>query len=167
MSTQGKLIKVLPGSSLSSNCFTNDTLKLVNISSSKELDEYVVLESHMYARIFGKKKITAKDSRKRLSVVKIDYNGKAIHRAYMSVPATDFKKEFVGLTTNSIYLLSGSDGNTVSLLSNVTLSKGNKLIYFWTHPNAAVRMALKIGVWGIACTIVTSFLFFFLSIMQK
>ena len=153
--SQGKLVKILPAGNSNSNSFVNDTLCLTSISSSRELDEYVVLESHMYKEIFGEKKITAKSSRKRLSVVKISYEGRSIHRAFYSAPAKGFGKEHVALSTSSIYEL--SQGKQIPLLADVTLGKGCLWHYYWYNPNAAVRMSFRIGVFGIAFTIITGY----------
>ncbi|MBO5631411.1 MAG: hypothetical protein J5965_20280 [Aeriscardovia sp.] len=154
-STTGKLVKILPAGLSNSNSFNNDTLLLSRITSPRELDEYVVLESHMYKYIFDGKKISASQSRKRLSIVKISYCGKSIHRAYLSAPAEGFSKEYVALTPNSIYEL--SSGEKIPLLSELSLSKGCWWKYYMDHPNAAVRMSFRIGLIGILFTIILSF----------
>lgn len=152
---KGKLVKILPAGLSNTNSFSNDTLFLGRITSPRELDEYVVLESHMYQEIFKVKKLSASDSRKRLSIVKICYGGRSIHRAYLSAPAGGFTKEHVALTPNSIYEL--SPGEKIPLLSELTLTKGCWWKFYLNHPNAAVRMSFRIGVIGILFTIILSF----------
>ncbi len=153
---KGLLVKIAPSNGSNTNSFNNNTLSISSISSPKEMDEYVVLESHMYEEIFKGKKNQASNDHKRLSVVKIcSNNGKSIHRAFYSVPAKDFTGKYVALTSNSIYLL--SDGPELSLGSELYLSKGSKWVFYWNHPNAAVRMSFRIGVLGILITIVFSF----------
>lgn len=152
--TKAKLIKILPAGSASSNSLKDDVLRLTGISSPRELDDYVVLESHMYKEIFGEKKITAKGSHKRLSVVKICYDGQSIHRAYLSCSTEGFGKDFVALTPNSIYEL--SKNAAIPLGTEVTLSRGCRLLFYFYHPNAAVRMSFRIGILGIIATIVFS-----------
>lgn len=151
----GKLVKVLPENNSNSNVFDVDTLRITSISSSRELDQYVVLESHMYQEIFGKKKIASNASKKRLSVVKISYNGSSIYRAYLSAPVVGFKKDYVALTPNSIYELSQEE--KINLLDNVTLTKGSWWKYYWNSPNAAERMSFRIGICGILVTILLSY----------
>ncbi len=151
----GELVKILPAKASSSNIFDVDTLHLSNISSPKELDEYVVLQSSMYERIFGEKKINVSRSRKRLSIVKICYEGRSIHRAYLSVSAKDFDKEYVALTPNSIYELSSE--KAITPLSKVTVCKGCVWKYYWNNPNAAVRMSFRIGMISIMLTLLLFF----------
>jgi hypothetical protein len=153
--SNGKLVKILPAGNSNQNSFENDILRLTGISSPRELDEYVVLESHMYKEIFGKTKINAKRSRKRLSVVRICYEGRSIHRAFLSAPAKGFEKEHVALTLSSIYEL--SQGKQIPMLAKVTLGRGCRWKYYLYHPNAAVRMSFRIGIIGIAVTILLSY----------
>ena len=145
--SEGKLLKILPASGASANHLDTDALRLVNISSPRELDEYVILQSSLYEAIFGKKKIKTSNSKKRLSIVKICHEGKCIHRAYLSVSANGFDKNYVALTPNSIYEL--SKDNVIEALSNVCISKGSRWTFYWNNPVSAVRMSFRIGVIGI------------------
>ena len=153
----GKLVKILPANGSTSNIFTVDTLRLSNISSPKELDEYVILQSSMYKKIFREKKINVSKSKKRLSVVKICYEGRSIHRAYLSVSAKDFDSDYVALTPNSIYELSSE--KNIMPLSKVTVCKGCVWKYYWNNPNAAVRMSFRIGIIGIIASVTASLVF--------
>lgn len=151
----GKLVKILPAGLSNPTSFDTDTLSISNITSPKELDEYVMLESHMYQIIFGETKLSASSSRKRLSIVRISYGGKSIHRAFRAATAKGFGKEYVALTPSSIYEL--SQGSEIPSLSELTIGKGCRWLYYWNHPNAAVRMSFKIGIIGICFTIILSF----------
>lgn len=51
---EGTLVKILPSNG-SPNSFNGKELRLSSISSSKEMDEYVVMQSHMYKQIFRKR----------------------------------------------------------------------------------------------------------------
>lgn len=128
------------------------------------MDEYVVLQSNMYQKIFKKKKINADDNHKRLSVVKICCNGKSIHRAFRSESTKDFTQDFVGLSTNSIYLL--SQEKELPTGSKVYLSKGSWWMYYWNNPNAAVMMSFRIGVIGIIITLIGVNLTHFLQLIK-
>ena len=146
------LLKILPDSKSATNYLDKDTLRIANIVSSKEYDEYVVLHSSMYKAIFGEKKAEARRAKKQLSVVKICYEGRSIHRAYRSIPAEDFGNDYVGLTPNSIYELCRSSSKTPK---KVCVSKGSWWMYYWHNPVAAVRMSFRIGIFGIVLTVVT------------
>ena len=149
---EGSLVKILPSKGSTSNSFDGNTLSLSSISSATEMDEYVVLESHLYQDIFKKKKIDADNNHKLLSIVKICCDGKTIHRAYRSLPVENFTKQYVALSPNSIYLL--STGATLQPNSKVYLSKGCMWKFYWEHPNGAVRMSFRIGVIGIVSTLI-------------
>jgi len=151
-SQEGTLVKILPSNSSNTNSFDGNVLCISGISSSKEMDEYVVLESHMYQKIFKSKKIHADDAHKRLSIVKISCNGKSIHRAFYSVPAKDLTQDYVALSTKSIYLLSKE--KSLSLGSKVYLSRGSIWKFYWNHPIAAVWMSFRMGIFGILFTLI-------------
>ena len=149
-----QLIPILSAGSEGCSRIDKGVLLIQGITSPRELNEYVILESSMYRTLFGEKKIASSRSRKRLSIVKITYNGRSIHRAYRSIPARDFTKDHVGLTPDSIYEL--SDGKVIPAFSEVTLSKGCWWNFYWEHPNAAVRISFIVGVIGIAISILLS-----------
>ena len=145
--SEGKMLKILPASGASANYLDKDALRLINISSPRELDEYVILQSSLYEAIFGKKKIKTSNSKKRLSIVKICHEGKCIHRAYLSLSANGFDNNYVALTPNSIYEL--SNDIVIAPLSNVCISKGSRWTFYWNNPVSAVRMSFRVGVIGI------------------
>lgn len=148
---EGTLVKILPSNG-SPNSFNGEELRLSSISSSKEMDEYVVMQSQMYEKIFKKRKIKSSDRQKRLSIVKICCNGKSIHRAFRSESTKDFNKGFVGLSTHSIYML--SQEKELAKGTKVYLSKGSWWMYYWNNPNSAVMMSFRIGVIGILITLI-------------
>lgn len=90
-----------------------------------------------------KQKKTADNSQKRLSIVKISANGIVIYRAYRGVSATDFLKDYVALTPNSIMLLNDKAGNEPK---EVEVSKGCIFPFYWYHPDKAVRISFKLGL---------------------
>ncbi len=151
-----QLLKILPAAVTShSNVVCMDALRLTNISTPKELDEYVVLHSSMYEKIFKEKKKDVSPSKKQLSIVKVSYEGRCIHRAYLYIPASSFNQDHVALTPNSIYEL-GCVKKTPPL-RNVVVSRGCRWMFYWRHPNAAVRMSFRIGLLGIFITILLFF----------
>ncbi len=74
----GELITILPARTTPSKTFEEDVLRFPYILSPRELDEYVVLESSMYQKLFGRTKISSSKSKKRLSIVKVSYDGQSI-----------------------------------------------------------------------------------------
>lgn len=144
---KGKLLKILPANGAGKNIADNDCLRLINISTPKELDEYVLLHSSIYEKIFDIKKKDTSRSNKQLSIVKVCFNGKCVHRAYLYVPATNFNGNCVALTPNSINELSCEKELVPS--GEVVVSKGCRWMFYWYHPNAAVRMSFRIGLLGI------------------
>ena len=136
---EGTLVKILPSNGSTINSFNGNELRLSSISSSKEMDEYVVLQSQMYQNIFKKKRIQSNNRQKRLSIVKICCNGKSIHRAFRSESTKDFTQGYVGLSTHSIYLL--SQDKELSTGSKVYLSKGSWWMFYWNNPNGSMKSA--------------------------
>lgn len=151
-----KVLKILPAFTTNKSMVNNDALRLANISTPKELDEYVVLHSSMYEKIFKRKKMDASRSKKQLSVVKVCYEGKSIHRAYLYVPASNFNSNYIALTPNSINEL--ICGKEIDSLGAFVVCRGCRWIYYWHHPNAAVRMSFRIGLFGIFIAILLFFI---------
>lgn len=157
------ILKILP-SGTKPHPSSNNVLRVPNISSPKELDEYVLMYSGMYEKIFHKKMKNSNKGRKRLSIVKIKCGSNSIHRAFMSSPISGLKDGFAALTPNSVYLLTAKDENQKP--TTAIVSKGCWWIYYWNHPNAAVRMSFRVGIIGIAITIILTFKYQFLYIIK-
>ena len=102
-----------------------------------------MLENSVYKRIFGQKKKFSNDGKKKLSVVKISSGAKSIYREYRGISVKDFTSEFVALSSNSILLLNGNNGEEPQL---VKLSPGNRLFFYWFHPDNAVRISIRLGL---------------------
>lgn len=158
------LFMILP-SGANSKPSNNKILRVPNISSPKELDEYVLMYSGMYEAIFCKKMKNSNKSQKRLSIVKIKCGDNSIHRAFRSSPITGLNDGYAALTPNSISLLTAKDENQKP--TTAIVSKGCWWKYYWNHPNAAVRMSFRIGVIGIAVTIILTFKYQFLYIIKS
>jgi hypothetical protein len=138
-----KIVKILPDSSASKNYCANGVLRLVGINTASDVDGDVLMKSDGYNAVFKTTKKTADNSQKRLSIVKISANGKVIYRAYRGVSATDFLKDYVALTPNSIMLLNDKAGNEPK---EVEVSKGCIFPFYWYHPDKAVRISFKLGL---------------------
>ena len=104
----------------------------------------VVLHKDMYKMIFRKTKRTSGLESKLLSVVKITFNGKSIHRRFCSL--SSMKKDYVALSCDSLLMLDSD----ISTINTVVLSKGSKFCYFWNHPFNATRISMRIGTVSIA-----------------
>ena len=113
----------------------------------RDYDDVALFHSKEYAKIFGEKRAESCDEQKLLSVVKITYGGKSIHRAYRCSPK--LRKDEVALSANSQRLLFGKNDNA----GEVTITKGSKFLYFWNHPFHATRISMRLGVVSVALAI--------------
>lgn len=116
-------------------------MKLENYTDS------VILHKDIYKEIFGKTKSTSDIESKLLSVVKITFNGKSIHRRFCTI--SSMKKGYAALSCDSLLML---DSN-ISAIKNVQFSKGSKFCYYWNHPFHATRISMRIGTISIAMAI--------------
>lgn len=164
MSTRFTLVKILPEKQNKSSELKNNILRMDNISSSGEMNEFVVLYSGSYENIFKRKLKDSGTFRKLLSVVKITYRDeegekRSIHRAFRAESANGLDHNCACLSPQSIALLS-KDGSAKEG-DSVFLSKGNLLKFFFFHPNRAVLSATWIGAIGIAFSLIGILLSFF------
>lgn len=67
---------------------------------------------------------------------------KTIYRAYRGVSATNFLKNYVALTPNSIIMLNDKEGNEPQ---NAIVSEGSIFPFYWYHPDKAIRISAKLG----------------------
>lgn len=158
MKKELELLKILPakgencGNELREKC-----LFLDNISSMGEMDEFAVLQSSLYKKIFDKELKSSSRWRKLLSVVKVTYtdgNGKktSIHRAFRSESCQGFDGSYVALSPHSIRLLS-TDGE-VKAGAKVTVDKGCWLTFYLFHPDRAVLVSTWFGVIGLCFSLI-------------
>lgn len=147
-----KLIKIFPDSSSAKNYCADGILRLVWINNASDVDGEVLMTSNSYNDVFKTTKKTAANSLKRLSVVKISANDQVIYRAYRGVSATDFLKDYVALSPNSIMLLNDKDGKEPQ---EVEVSKGCQIPFYWYHPDKAVRLSVKLGFISVLLGIVS------------
>lgn len=128
---------------------TDDVLPLPTGEFPRDYDDVALFHSSEYAKIFGENRAESCDEQKLLSVVKITYGGKSIHRAYRCSPKLG--KDEVGLSANSQRLLFGKIDNA----GEVTITKGSEFRYFWYHPFYETRMSIRIGVISVAFAILS------------
>ena len=131
---------------------TDDVLSLPTGEFPRDYDDVALFHSTEYAKIFGEKRTESCDEQKLLSVVKITYGGKSIHRAYRCSPK--LRKDEVGLSSNSQRLLFGKNDNA----GEVTITKGSKFLYFWNHPFHATRISMRLGVYSVILAILSTIL---------
>ena len=127
----------------------DDVLQLQPGELPRDYDDVAFLNNRIYSKIFGEKRAESSDEQKLLSVVKITYGGKSIHRAYRCSPK--LRTDEVALSANSQRLLFGKIDNA----GEVTITKGSKFIYFWNHPFHATRISMRLGVYSVALAIVS------------
>jgi len=124
-----------------------NVIKLQGFRSPTEFDAEIGLHSSVFKKIFHKRKSEAADDMKRLSIVKVTYNGKSIYRNFRGVQSKDYKADFAVLSQQSISLLSSGKADAPM---EVTLSKGWLLPYYWCHPDKAIRLSAKLGLLSVA-----------------
>ena len=127
----------------------DDVLQLQPGELPRDYDDVAFLNNRTYSEIFGEKRANSSKEKQLLSVVKIKYGCRSIHRAYRC--SANMTKNTVALTQNSQRLLFGSLTNA----DYVTISKGSKFIYFWNHPFHATRISMRLGVYSVALAIVS------------
>lgn len=127
----------------------DDVLQLPIGELPRDYDDVAFLNNRVYSKIFGERRADSSTEQKILSVVKITYGRKSIHRAYRC--AANMTMDTVALTTNSQRLLFGSLSNA----DEVTITKGSKIRFFWDHPFYKTRMSMRIGVISVAFAILS------------
>lgn len=122
-------------------------LIIKNDYSANNYDDLALLRTSDYQERFGKRRYKDNRKRKILAVVKITNpeTRMSIYRAYRGDRAICNGQ--VGLTSNSLRLLSDDSG--ASSMPTLEITKGCELLYFWKHPFHATRISMKLGTWGI------------------
>ena len=134
---------ILPTNQLGSSCITDDKMFLKDITTISEADGDAVFQSNVYSEIFGFTRKRSNTDKKRLSIVKISANGESIHRAFKSEAVDGIKKDMVGLSPNSIRLLSDKNGKNPT---EVEVEMGGMFPFYWEHPDKAIRISFKLGL---------------------
>lgn len=138
---------ILPTNQSGVNYIDDDKMFLKDISTISEADGDAVFQSNAYFDIFKFTRKRSNTGKKRLSIVKISANGESIHRAFKSESVNDIKKDMVGLSPSSIRLLSDKDGNNPT---EVKVEMGRVFPFYWEHPDKAIRISFKLGLWSVA-----------------
>lgn len=119
---------------------TSDSSFFLRDYDAHEMLDKAIFWSRDYTSIFGKTLKDSNDSSKRLSIVKISYNGKSIYRQYIAHPKME--KAYIGLSPRSIRML-GNIGHNDSL--KISVKKGCAICFYWTHPDNATRISVRLG----------------------
>lgn len=122
-------------------------------SNAMFFNESVVMSNKAYQTIFGCTKSKVSYQKKLLSVVKITINGKSIHRKYVGLDKMNGHDQYAAITYASMQLLGNEGVSHIIQGQEATLSSGSPFIFFWTHPDNAVRVAVKLGTLSIALAI--------------
>ncbi|MBN2864150.1 MAG: hypothetical protein JXN62_13365 [Bacteroidales bacterium] len=105
-------------------------------------DDKVQLENDHYQSIFGK---TYKESGYfpwKRGIVKINYSGKVIRRLFYSGNSNNINKNSLGLSILSLQILDVQPNTNCE----IELSKGNRFLFMWQHPNHLARIGFKYTV---------------------
>ena len=127
-------------------------LRVNDTYSLSELDSCVVLQGGSYEVIFGRKKKDSDSEKKRLSIVKITYNGTSIHRNFKSLAAEGFNQGDVGLTIKSIQSLNAED---FPKNGQLILEKGCWFTFYWQHPDNATRLSMKSATVSLSIAVIS------------
>lgn len=112
--------------------------------SPMEYEELAFMQPSDFQLIFGVKDSEGK--RKGSQIVKITNpnNGKSVHRQYRTSYEIRGLHDYVSITYTAIKNIVNNKGEFDNL-RNVYISKGNRLCYYLTHPNYAVRISIWLG----------------------
>lgn len=136
----------------SNSVVTSNELHLTTIQHSSELDGYILLHSSCYKEIFGKTKTNSSDNSKRTSIVKIKASQKTIYREFKGFTLSGFDAGMVALSPNSLYLL---DLSKPTNSSELKLSSGCALPFYWFHPDKSIRLSFKMGFLSIILGVIS------------
>lgn len=121
----------------------------------ESLEDSVYMSPLSYKAIFNKKRSDDTGSRRRLAVVKITspLTRRSIYRKYV------FCQDYSGITDKNLALHPSSirelgDNETI-VGSDVIVSRGCVLCYFWKHPFHATRISTKLGIISILLAIIS------------
>ena len=103
------------------------------------VDDKVFLENSIYKTIFGKSYSKSFYLPWKRGVVKVKCNGKTIRRLFHSGNTLEINKKSIGLSIISMQILDVQADNDADFF----LSKGNKLLFMWQHPNHLTRIGFK------------------------
>jgi hypothetical protein len=108
-----------------------------------------------YKDIFGRSKKSSLQEKQRLSVVKIKYGRRIIHRSFQARSIKGLDSNNVGLSPSACMEL-GVELDSVP--EKVVVCKGCRFVFFWNHPNSATRVSFRIGLLsifiGLICLII-------------
>lgn len=118
----------------------------------------VFLAPKDYELIFGFKKAKMSLAKKRLSVIRISFDGKHISRRYLGESKLKCT-ECAALNYSSLLELVNESSSEV-IGHEVTLSKGSRFDYYWNHPFHATRISFRLGIISIALAVISIFISF-------
>ena len=121
----------------------------------KDIDDQAIFYSGVYSELFSTTRKNAKREQKLLSIVKIQYNGKTIHRRIQSSRfVKGVRLNDVGLSSFSISLLADDQHPVVG--EKVLVSKGSKFAYYWYHHSFSTRASFRIGIFSFFVSILAT-----------
>ena len=87
----------------SMNYYAQSELYLGSNNSAAIINDVAYVQSSDYAKIIGEKKCYQSTGKKRMTIVKIQYGKKSIHRRLCSVSAQGFTSGNIAISINSFY----------------------------------------------------------------
>lgn len=111
-------------------------------------EDKALLFSNQHYALF---KRTIGENPKRRGIIKVRNGKRGIYRSFMSEAAFHLNSKQIALDFSSLREL----GLSRSGLREVEVSRGNRFLFYYRHPNSALRMPFKLGFYGIILTIIT------------
>lgn len=151
------------GHTLPLDVVVGNNLYTEDIYEDESLQDSVFMSSKSYSSIFGESRSESNCYKRRLAVVRIKSitTHKSIYRKYV------FSPKYEGLDDNNLALHPSSIrelGNNNEIVgSDVIVSPGSALLYYWRHPFHATRISTKLGV----CSIILGILSIILTIVMS
>ncbi len=113
---------------------------------SEFYEDKALLFSQQHYGLFGR---TIKENPKKRGVVRVKNGKRVIYRSFLSEAAFHLKSDEIGLDVSSLREL----GLSRTGKREVVASKGTRFQFYYSHPNSALRMPFKIGLYCIALAI--------------
>lgn len=104
------------------------------------LHDKILLENSVYKKIFGKQIAPEAHRPWKRGIVRIKASGKSIFRLFNGGNMFKIKATEAGIMSSDYHGLELKKG------SEIEISRGSRLLFYWNHPNHLNRSAFKLGL---------------------
>ena len=136
------------------------------LCSLQGFNDVALFCSSAYRDIFGRARKNDCKRRKLISLVKITFEGNVIFRQYRyDQSIKGINSGYVGLTPESIRLLTEDNKRVLGKEASVNVSKSNNYhMFYWNHPFHATRISYRIGLFALFLSILSIIITIVLSV---